>query len=300
MSLFNRALRPPSSVSDAAIERYLSMLRSEIEVDPLFRRRLRSDVVNQFVAAREGTAQRARPEDGPSQMGRLGRACLYATFVLGVGSTSALAAAEHALPGDMLYPLKLRIEQVRLDVLPDHLHGELAGYALGQRIEEMARLAESGRVGLAVAMAPAIDRAYEDLVALGESAGPARAARIARHLVVLDALLARLPPTARDAVADAMSHERAGPAPAPKAARGSNGLPMRGGVPTGEGPGSMDSPRSPSPTPRPTPKPESTPTPASTPRPERTAKPEPTGRTAPSRSPGAPEAVHPRNVDSTD
>ncbi len=54
MSLFNRALRPPPIASDDAIERYLVALRSQVQPDPLFRRRLRSDVVNRFVAAREG------------------------------------------------------------------------------------------------------------------------------------------------------------------------------------------------------------------------------------------------------
>jgi hypothetical protein len=51
MSLFNRALRPPPIASDDAIERYLVTLRSQVQPDPLFRRRLRSDVVNRFVAA---------------------------------------------------------------------------------------------------------------------------------------------------------------------------------------------------------------------------------------------------------
>ena len=205
MSLFNRALRPPPTLSDAAIERHLSALRSQIEPDPLFRRRLRSEVTNRFVAAREGTAQGTDASLRTSEMGRLGRACLYATFTLAAGATSVLAASEQAIPGDALYPLKLRIEEVRLEILPNHLHGELAGYALGERIEEMARLTQSGRLDLAAAMAAQIDRAYDELVSLGESTGPARAARIERHLLVLDALLAKLPPAARDAVERAMS-----------------------------------------------------------------------------------------------
>ena len=92
MSLFNRALRPPPTLSDAAIERHLSALRSQIEPDPLFRRRLRSEVMNRFVAAREGTAQGTDASLRTSEMGRLGRACLYATFTLAAGATSVKVA----------------------------------------------------------------------------------------------------------------------------------------------------------------------------------------------------------------
>ena len=60
MSLFRASMRPPPIASDAALRRYLEIVRAEIEPDPLFRRRLRGLVTNQFVAIREGTAPAAR------------------------------------------------------------------------------------------------------------------------------------------------------------------------------------------------------------------------------------------------
>ncbi len=137
MSLFNRTLRPPPTASDEAIARYLAALRSEVRPDPLFQRRLRSDVVNRFVAAREGIGSSGRTGIGRGRMGQLGRACLYASCTFALSAASVLAASQEALPGEFLYPLKQRIEQVRIDVVPNHLHAELAGYALGERIEEM-------------------------------------------------------------------------------------------------------------------------------------------------------------------
>ena len=126
MSLFNRALRPRPTLSDEAVKRYLATLSAEVEPDPLFRRRLRSDAVNRFVAAREGIQHPVREGLGRRQMGRVGRACLYASFTLGVSAASVMAASQEALPGDALYPLKQRMEELRWEVVPAHLHGELA------------------------------------------------------------------------------------------------------------------------------------------------------------------------------
>ncbi|MDQ3691554.1 MAG: hypothetical protein M3406_16285, partial [Chloroflexota bacterium] len=204
MSLFNRALRPPLVMSDEAVERCLVALRSQVQPDPLFRRRLRSDVVNRFVAAREGIEVPA-PASQVRHMGQLGRACLYASCAFALSAASVLAASQEALPGELLYPLKQRIEQVRIDVLPSHLHPELTAYALGERIEEMGRLADAGRLDLAATMAPEIDREYERLSALGGSSDEADGARIERHLLVLEGLITKLPESARSAVEHAMS-----------------------------------------------------------------------------------------------
>ncbi|MEO6295416.1 MAG: hypothetical protein ABIP01_01290, partial [Candidatus Limnocylindria bacterium] len=111
MSLFRDSLRPPPLASDAAVRRYLELIRAELEPDPLFRRRLRGEVVNRFVAAREGLEQPARR---PSAMGKLGRAVLYSSFALAMSAGGVMAASQQALPGDVLYSLKLRIEALRL------------------------------------------------------------------------------------------------------------------------------------------------------------------------------------------
>ena len=270
MSLFNRALRPPPTLSDEAINRYLAALHAEVEPDPLFRRRLRSDVVNRFVAAREGIVTPVRSEIGRRQMGLVGRACLYTSFTLGVSAASVLAASQEALPGEALYGLKQRIEELRWDVLPPQLHGELAAYALGERIEEMGRLADAGHLDLAIAMAPTIDRDYERLVALGHTDDAASAARIERHLLVLEGLLAKLPANAQAAVENVIERTPGlgqgadrGPIPG-KAVRPASGA---GGGP-GAGPNST-------PKPDPTAKPDPTPKPEPTVRPAATARPNP-------------------------
>jgi len=222
MSLFNRALRPPPTASDEAIARSLAALRSEVRPDPLFQRRLRSDVVNRFVAAREGIGSSGRTGIGRGRMGQLGRACLYASCTLALSAASVLAASQEALRGEFLYPLKQRIEQLRIDVVPNHLHAELAGYALGERIEEMERLADAGQWDLAAEMAPGIEREFERLVALGQTADDAGVVRIERHMVVLEGLIANLPSNAREAVQTVVdetprrSREATDPGPNPR------------------------------------------------------------------------------------
>ena len=266
MSLFNRALRPPPIVSDEAVERYLASLREQIEPDPLFRRRLRTDAVNRFVAAREGIAGTSRPSLARREMGRVGRACLYASFTLGVSAASVLAASQEALPGEVLYPLKQRIEQLRVDVLPVHLHGELAAYALGERIDEMGRLADAGHTELAVAMGPSISHEYARLLAVGASVDAAGAASIERHLIVLDGLFAKLPPNARDAVQVAIDRS---------AGRGSgNSRNLDPGIPRGVTPATGGAAA-----------PIDSPTPSPTAMPARTAKPDPTAAADPTPPP---------------
>lgn len=196
MSLFRSSLRPPMPLSDEAIERYVAAIRAELDPDPLFRRRLRGHVLNRFVAAREGTAGE-RPV--AKEMTRIGRAALYASVALAISVTGAMAASQQAAPGDVLYPLKRDIEDLRLRVLPDRFHDDLAAYALGQRIDELRRLAEQGRWTAVAAHANAVDEAYDLVVALGPDEG-----ELAESLSVAEALLDRLPEAARDAVERAL------------------------------------------------------------------------------------------------
>jgi hypothetical protein len=271
MSLFNRALRPSPTLSDQAIEGYLAALPGELEPDPLFRRRLRSEAVNQFVAVREGIASPDGSVVGRRQLGKVGRACLYASFTLGVSAASVMAASQEALPGDLLYPLKRHIEELRWDVVPAQLHEELAAYALGERVEEMARLADAGHLDLAIAMAPAIDRERDRLVTLGQAHDDARTDRIERHLLVLQGLLEKLPATARAAiegVTEGTPTIGQGTESAPTPANGGGVIPAAGGSAGGE-----TEPRATS-TPDPTPRPEQTPKPDPTQGPDATPKPE--------------------------
>jgi Domain of unknown function (DUF5667) len=193
MSLFRGTLRPPAILSDEAVERYLAT-REELAPDPLFRRRLRGEVMNRYVAAREGMAG-AVPRR--RSMGKLGRAVLYASFTLALSTTSVLAASQISLPGDVLYPLKRHVESLRMEVLPAHLHHDLAAYELAERIDELARLTEKGDVARASALTAEVAADYEAFIEEADASGVVTEDR---YLPVLTALLDRLPEPAQAAV----------------------------------------------------------------------------------------------------
>ncbi|MDQ2673729.1 MAG: DUF5667 domain-containing protein, partial [Chloroflexota bacterium] len=186
MSLFRGTLRPPAILSDEAVERYVAAIREELAPDPLFRRRLRGEVMNRYVAAREGRAD-ATPRR--RSMGKLGRAVLYASFTLALSTTSVLAASQIALPGDVLYPLKRHVESLRMEVLPAHLHHDLAAYELAERIDELARLTEKGDVARAAAMAAEVAQDYAAFLQEADASGIVAEDR---YYIVLTALLDRL------------------------------------------------------------------------------------------------------------
>lgn len=195
MSLFQRPIQPPAILSDEAVARYLRTVRAELTVDPLFRRRLRGQVVNRFVADREGRA----PASTRRRMGALGRAVLYASFALSVSVTSAMAAAQGAVPGDALYPLKLQIERLRLEALPERLQDDLAAHSLGERIHELGVLAERGEWERVTAQAAAVELEYRRFVDSARVDGSSD-----RYLLVLTGLLQRLPERAQLAIEDVL------------------------------------------------------------------------------------------------
>jgi uncharacterized membrane protein YgcG len=200
MSVFPR---PAQSLSaDDAMRRYVEAIHREIEPDPLFRRRLRGAVVNRFVAEREGTTVEPMPR--PARMGRLGRACLYASFVTAVSVGGVMAASEAAIPGDLLYPLKRSIEAARMEVAPAHLRDELVVYELAERIDELGRLVEAGALGKAADLAQTIRASYDELVATTGSDAVADD-RFVTQLAQLDEVLDRVPVGARQAIERAMS-----------------------------------------------------------------------------------------------
>jgi len=285
MSLFKGSLRPPAVLSDEAIERYLTVLRAEVEIDPLFRRRLRGQVVNRYVAAREGLDA----GEGSRHMGRLGRAVLYASFSLAVTVTSVMAASQAALPGEVLYPLKRQMEQFRVEILPSRFHAGLAANALSERIGEMDRLAAAGDWDGVARLATTIEAGYLELLAIDPGGTDAA---LHQHFVVLDHLLERLPDGARSAIQTTIDR-----------AAEVRGAPGNGS--TGGGPGSGDRPyddassggssdRDASTTSTRSPKPEATP---------RAERPDPTLRADPAdptRKPQpTPKAHDPASSDST-
>lgn len=211
MSLFRVSMRSPAVLPDESVRRYIAAVRADLEPDPLFRRRLRGVVVNRFVSAREGLDAPARR---PSRMGRLGRACLYASFILVSSVGGTMAASRGALPGDLLYPVKLEIESIRMRTMPAHMRDELAAYAVAERINELGRLVDAGQLDRAAGLAPAIQDGYAQLAALGLTDTLPEGA-LGSRLEVLQGLLEVLPPEAHAAIEGAMDR-----APAPRSASG--------------------------------------------------------------------------------
>lgn len=203
MSLFTRPIRPDADLDDA-VERYLTALRAQITVDPMFRRRLRGQTMNHYVAARERMRTGAAEAHHVARMGRLGRAVLLASVALASTSAIGLASSQGALPGDPLYGVKLRVEELRFQAVPDDLHGMLAVDVAGERIEEMARLVDAGRVVEAQALRPAIVAALERVVAIESEEGNSGRARAAQQLALLQAYLVHLPAQAREVVGDSL------------------------------------------------------------------------------------------------
>jgi hypothetical protein len=189
MSLTRASLSP-----DDVVRRYVARVRADLEPDPLFRRRLRGVVTNRFVAAREGLGEPAR---GSSRMGRLGRACLYASFGLAMSVGGALAASRGSVPGDALYPLKLQVEAIRLETFPEAFRDDLMVYALSERMAEFGRLVEEGELARAAGLAETIAAGYHELAGMGITVD---APELRSSLAVLDLLSDRLPAPAQAAI----------------------------------------------------------------------------------------------------
>jgi hypothetical protein len=306
MSLFTNPIRPAPIASDAAVRRYIDAIRRQIEPDPLYRRRLRGEVVNRFVAQKQGVALTA--VRGHSRMGALGRACLYASFALGVSVTGVMAASDAAIPGDLLYPLKRGIETVRLDVLPEQYRDELAAYALSERIGELSQLVEAGEMARASAFADSVHDAYDQAVAESDDPG-ALARRIDRQVARLEDVMSGLPAQARADIQSAMvagpgltldawqpGGSESGAGPASSAGQG-NGFGQGRG--TGQGPGPTGAsgaggPPDDDPSPVATPEPDRTPKPDRSPRPEPTATDQASGAPTPSpKVKGNQQSAHP-------
>lgn len=253
MSLFRRSVGPPASLPDETVERYVAAIRASIDPDPLFRRRLRGHVLNRYVATREGIS----PRSAAREMGRIGRAVLYASFALSLSVTGVMAASQQSVPGDPFYQLKREIEALRVQILPAHLHDELAASALRARIVELDRLAVAGNWDAVARHATAVEEAYSVVLSFGGNAG-----ELLDRLTVAGALLDQLPAQAREVVADVLAGVP-GVGPGDNAGTPGHGR-DHGVVPAGQGGGPSPHPAS---TPRPDPAMAQTPMPSPPPRP---------------------------------
>ena len=288
MSIFTRPIRPEPIASDEAVRRYIEAVRREIEPDPLFRVRLRGTVLNRFVAEREGSALPTAYR--PTRMGRLGRACLYASLVTALSVGGVMAASETAVPGELLYPLKRSIEGMRLEVAPAHLRDELAVYALAERIDELGQLVDDGAWALAADLAGDVRETYEELVA--STSGEVVDAKFAAQLARLDEALDRAPVRARAAIERAMGgapglqlHAAGEPGRsqggADSESRGGGSGQGGGGPANGTEPPEDDPPEQAGRTPRP----ERSPDADRSPQPDRTPKPRPAPKPKPTPEP---------------
>jgi uncharacterized protein DUF5667 len=203
MTLLDRILErgvpmPMDPIIAARVERHLR----RIHPDPLFRRRLRGQVMNRYVATREGMLPPQPVRATRRQMGALGRSVLYASLLTAVGVTAVCAAAQDSLPGDALYGVKLQLEEVRMRIAPPSLRDDLAALALDERLEEVEKLAESGRWQLVEEAAARVEAAEAALaretggrgiqLAAGQSAG-----QIEDRIAHIAELLAAAPEDAR-------------------------------------------------------------------------------------------------------
>jgi hypothetical protein len=296
MSLFRDALRPPAILSDQAIERYLAAVRAELAPDPLFRRRLRGQVMNRYVAAREGIVETPQRRS----MGRVGRAVLYASFALAATTTSVLAASQEAVPGDLLYPLKRHVESLRVQVLPAHLQDDLAAYELAERIDELGVLAARGDDARVAGLAAIVGRDYEAFVEISQATPGSDTDR----LMVLSALIERLPEPAQAAIAEVVERQSAPTGPlTPERSDGNAGGGSGGSQPSnGAGAaGGTDAsgPEEPTDTltPDPTPRAAKSPTPEPSPNATKSPRPDPTPRGGSGSSQSESDATDPDSED---
>ncbi len=246
MGLLDRILGSPPrqlGVDDTMLLRLERGLR-RVQPDPLFQRRLRGHVVNRYVAAREGLLREPRPK---RQMGKLGRAVLCATLALTLGVSAAGAAAQDSIPGDLLYAVKLQLEEVRMRIAPAAARGELAEIALAERVDELQRLAAAGAWHLVPAATTRLTAARQELIGLKPSVRARAAYGQLGPAEVLEYDLAEAPPAARDGLERALQTvqprgssggDPAGkPAHSPPRTDSAAQRPARGSSASGEPPG---------------------------------------------------------------
>ena len=207
---------------------------SAVEPDPLFRRRLRGEVVNRHVATREGLVRAPRRQ---REMGRLGRATLYASLAVALSVSAAGAASQGALPGDALYSVKLQLEEIRMRIAPPSLRDDLAAMALEERLDEVEALAAEGAWSR-IAGAAAGVAAAEDRLAGYAGIDADDVAAIHRHTQVLEALLATAPASARGGLETALQASAHAGHDGDK-----NGTPANGGQAGDRADGDQDGPQ---------------------------------------------------------
>jgi hypothetical protein len=186
--------REPAVKPDDPIARMIARTSGHLRPARDFRWRLRGRVLNRFVAAREGLVVEA-PRN--AQMGRIGRAVLYASVGLAISVSAVGAASTSALPGDPLYGVKRQVEELRMEIAPPSARPMLAAMALEERLSEVERLAASGNWARAELAEQEVDAAVATVRGFGGSLPADQIAQLAHHTQVLTELLTSAPASAR-------------------------------------------------------------------------------------------------------
>ena len=195
MNRLGLAGRGAWSPLDQAYAESLERSLRRLEPDALYRRRLRGEILNRYVATREGLVT---PPTRPRAMGALGRGVLYASLAVAVAATAGSAAAAESLPGDPLYPVKLQFEEIRLQIAPPSMRADLMAMALDERLDEMEELARAGRWTQVAAVANAVIHAEERLAGASGAPGQTAVEELSEHAAVLEALVDTAPAAAQD------------------------------------------------------------------------------------------------------
>jgi hypothetical protein len=193
--------RLEAPLADDALADHLQRSLRRLEPDALFRRRLRGAVLNRYVATREGLVQAPRRR---REMGALGRGVLYASLVLAFSVSAAGTAAAGSLPGDLLYPVKLQLEEVRLRITPPSMQADLLAMALDERLDELEQLAARGQWADVAAAAQGVAEAEERLAVADGDPRQTVVDAIGQHTATLEALVTQAPPSALDGLQQAI------------------------------------------------------------------------------------------------
>ena len=184
---------PPEPPDESTVAR-LRAVMAELDPDPLFRRRLRGRLLNNYVAVHEG--MRPAPTSA-SRTGMVRRAALYAALTVAVGATAVGAASRNALPGDPLYGAKMAIEQLQMELAPAGVKPALQAASAEERLDELAQLAARGDWTHAAASTRQVAAELQGIQAAG-GAPTGEQDQIAHRLAVLTAVFEAAPPAARD------------------------------------------------------------------------------------------------------
>lgn len=186
---------------DDSVVRLMRHASKTIEPDALYRRRLRGELLNLHVALREGLAAPRRTR----VMSTIGRAVLLASLTLAVSVTAAGAAAQSAIPGELLYPVKRQLEGIRLQLASGPARGDLLEMAVAERLEEVERLANAGEWTLLSAATGDLTAAEGVLISAGTPLDPDRRATLDRRIERLEMLLASAPSERRKGLQQALN-----------------------------------------------------------------------------------------------